>query len=50
MAETQAHAPVAPAEPGTAPSGASRQTTVIVGLIVLLLMVVLVVLGTKKQK
>jgi hypothetical protein len=43
----QAHTP-APAQ-GSAPAGASRQTTIVIGLIVLLLMVVLVVLGTKKQ-
>jgi hypothetical protein len=47
-ATAQAHTPT-PAQ-GTAPSGASRQTTVVIGLIVLLLMVVLVVLGTKKQQ
>lgn len=47
-ATAQVHTP-APAQ-GTTPSGASRQTTVVIGLIVLLLMVVLVVLGTKKQQ
>ena len=42
----------APAEKTTAevPAGASRTTTIVIGLIVLLLLIVLVVLGTKKQE
>jgi cobalamin biosynthesis Mg chelatase CobN len=42
----------APAEKTTSevPAGASRTTTIVIGLIVLLLLIVLVVLGTRKQE